>query len=326
MNTANYSPAKEFLNEWWTGRIKPFLNFKQYLAQRSEILSRPEVILEVKPLDDKKWRSPLQFALQGAMIPALVLSLLTAAYFFFIAAEPQTDWKGKLAKDSEMIQALKAAEKQLEGLPSNARRRFFDEPDHELTRDDALQEVRRRIQKREGARWILNAGPHVEAAQRKFQNLLGPMTLILGAYFFKTFLRTGQGRKAVNLERAHEVYLYFVTSSVFWLGLLQSICIGLMVLGARTGKGGIVSLSYNCLGVLGLITLILVHNECKKLSVFFGMPLLEGKGRKRSGHHKIFLTILGANFVSMIATFAVFWVVVLCWGLAAMWVTGLRPQ
>ena len=322
MTASGYSPAREFKQKWWSERLKPFLDFKSYLTQRRTILSRPEQMLEAHDPNDKHWKSPLAFALQGLVVPTILFSLIVAVYFF-VVREPEPAWKVNQQQYSENLRQLHDLEKQIDAAPSY---QTFTFQDDFVVRDraDALQECRRRITTLESRAWIFNASPHVDAAERKIQRFLSPMMLILAAYFFRRFLRTGQGRSGANMDRAHEVYLYFVTSCIFWVALFQSTCLVLLLLAARTGKDylfGPLMLSQTILGIIGLIML---NKECKKLTPIFGLPLLEGKARKKSGHHKIFSTIFYSNLLSLVVSYLV--LIIAAWGigLVVFWFNQFR--
>jgi hypothetical protein len=325
MPDTGYSPGGEFIHLWWTERIKPFLNFKQYLAQRREILERPEVTLENRVNNDQTWRSPLQFAIQGTVVPTIILGLLSSVFLFFAGDVPSTNWAGQQAEIAAVITALTTTREVISGLPDTAGFRFANE-DTTRGRDDALQEADRRLATVRQRLWVAKVMPHVEQAEKALQKLAVPLTLVLGAYFFKFFLRTGQGRHAVHTEQAARVYLYFVTSAVFWLGLVGTFFLTVTILGARTGKEEIATAGYAGAVVMGLASLVVLNRECRKLSLLFGMPLLEGRRRRKSGHNKVFSTIFYSNLASLIATTLLIGVGSWVWGIGKLLVLSLRPN
>lgn len=316
MNEPNYSATKEFTNGWWSDKIKPFLDFKSYLAQRRRILDDPTVMLTT-PIDDKTWKSPLKFAIQGVAIPSLLVSLVIGIYFFFVK-QPEPTWKGNQREFTEAVTKLRDLEAQMKAADPS-QQFYFQDDFINRSRDDAIIECQRRIAKLEARQWIFAAAPYVDDAEKKLAKFLSPTFLILAAYFFRWSLKFGQGRSGSNMGRAHEVYLYFVTSSIFWISLIYNVFLVLLILSLRTDSR-LMPVFYACCMVLGIIALVLVNRDCKKLQGVFNLPLLEGKQRKKSGHHKIFSTIFYANILSLVTAWLLMFVVAWTWGIAAMWI------
>jgi len=314
MNESDYSPVKEFTGGWWSDKIKPLFDFKAYLAQRRRILVDPASILTT-PVDDKTWKSPLKFAIQGLAVPTLLMSLIIGIYFFFVK-EPEPSWKHNQNEFSEAVTKLQELEKQIKAADPSQTFTFYDDL-VDRPRDDALKECQRRIAALQSRQWIFSAAPFVADAEKKLSKFLPPTMLILAAYFFRWFLKTGQGRTGSNMQRAHEVYLYFVTSSIFWIGLIYNAFLVLLILSLRTESGLMPIFSGSCM-VLSVTALILLNRDCKKLQPVFNLPLLEGKMRKKSGHNKIFSTIFYANFLSLIAAWLLLFVSAWAWGTIAM--------
>ena len=324
MEKSEYSPAGEFFHQWWTERIKPFLNFKQYLAQRREILERPELALETRTYDDQTWRSPLQFAIQGNFVPTLLLSLLTSVFFFFAGDPPTTDWKVQRAHVDSLIAIMASGRDAIAQLPETASVQFDNEYSPRR-RDDALKEANRRLAVGTRQLWLTKLAPHVDQAENVLRKFMIPFALILGAYFFKIFLRTGQGRHAVHTEQASKVYLYVVTSRLFWLALVGAVCIATTILSIRTDHDTLAAVGYAGLVASGLVSLFVLNSECRRLSLLFGMPLLEGKQRRNSGHNKVFSAIFFANVTSLLLSWAFLFVGSWVWGIGKMAALSLRP-
>ena len=319
-----YSPIKEFREKWWTERIKPFLDFNEYLTQRREILLRPEIILDQHSPEDNKWQSPLKFALRGLAVPTILFQLVVGVYFFFVK-EPAPIWNDTKVQYSENIKKLRDLEQQIEQSSPNQTFTFFDDF-KELKKDEALQKSRNQITKLESRRWLIDAAPHVDSAKKKLNKILTPFMLIIAAYFFRYFLKFGQGRNGKNIDRAHEVYLYFVTSCVFWITLIDSFCIQVVILGARTNKEMLVGPLLVCHIILGIIAMIMLNKECKKLMPVFELPLLDGKQFKKSGHHKIFSTVFYSNVLSLLVSYVFVFLTAWGWGLGSYWLEILRAK
>ncbi|MHC4235557.1 MAG: hypothetical protein ACYSUQ_10620, partial [Planctomycetota bacterium] len=299
-------------------------DFRSYLAQRRKIISRPEVILAADSPRGKDWKSPLMFALQGLVLPTAICSLIAGLFFFFVK-EPDPGWKANERQYSEGLRALEDLEQEILAAAPEQTFRFSDEF-IERDRDDALQECRDRITKLKARGWLFRAAPHVDRAERRLRRFLPPAMLIFAAYFFRWFLRFGQGRSAMHVDRAHEVYLFFVTSCIFWVNLLHSTCLVVLLLALRTEKELMLTPAYVCTFALGITGLVLLNKECKKLMPVFNLPLLEGKKRKRSGHHKIFSTIFYSNALSLALSYVLLVLAAWGWGLVAYWLTVLRPK
>lgn len=62
----------------WSDRIKPWLDFREYLRQRSLILERLDV--EDEPGEDKARKSPVEFAAWSITLAALLVQLIAAAF------------------------------------------------------------------------------------------------------------------------------------------------------------------------------------------------------------------------------------------------------
>src|ERR1051325_5231142 len=134
MNEIDYSPAKEFTGNWWSERIKPFLDFRSYLAQRRRILADPNVIF-APPVDDKNWKSPLKFAIQGLAVPTLIASLVGSIYFFLVK-EPDPTYKQDERKFTEAVTKLQALESRIKAAAPDEMFHFYDES-IDRPRDDA---------------------------------------------------------------------------------------------------------------------------------------------------------------------------------------------
>lgn len=320
MNSTSYSPAKEFIGDLWSDKIKPWLDFKSYLAQRHRILADPAVILTTS-IDNHSWKSPLKFALQGLAVPTLLISLIVGIYSF-VAQEAEPTWKQDQRELIEALTALRKLEIEIKAAPPTQTFTFIDDL-VDRPRDDALKECQRRIAKTESQQKFFSVAPFVDAAEGKLSNLLAPTMLIIAAYFFGGFLKTGQGRSGSNMNRASEIYLYFATSSTFWLGLGMCACAGIRMISHEIMPQleGIFFFGYI---VLGLIGLVILNRDSKKLQEIFDLPLLEGKNRNVSGHHKIFSAIIYANFVSSIIAFILYFISSWCWGLTTMWISRIR--
>lgn len=324
MNEDNYSPAGEFVQKWWTNRIKPFLDVKSYLAQRREILSHPEVILAAGSSRRKDWKSPLTFAGQGLVLP-MVIAWLVVGLFSFFVNEPDPGWKANERQYYKDLKTLADFEQQILAAAPDQTFRFLDDF-VERDRENALQECRNRISKRKALGWIFRAAPHVDKAERILSPALPIATLIIASYFFGWLLRFGQGKSAMHVDRAREVYLYFVTSCLFWLNLLMSTCCVVLILALRAEEERLSSAAYACSIALGITGLVLLNKECKKLMPVFNLPLLEGKKRKLSGYHKIFSTICYSNVLSLPLSYALLFLAAWGCGLVNYWLTGLRPN
>jgi hypothetical protein len=317
MNEPNYSPIKEFTSGWWSDKVKPFLDFKSYLAQRRRILADPNVMLTT-PIDDKTWKSPLKFATQGLVIPSLLASLVISVFFFF-ARQPEPPWKDGQREFAEAVTKLRDLEAQMKAS-SPFEQFYFGDNFVNLSRDEAVKECQQRIAKLEARQWVFVAAPYVDDAEKKLAKFVSPTFLILAAYFFRWSLKFGQGRSGSNIHRAHEVYLYFVTSSIFWISLIYNVFLVLLFLSVRT-ESVLVPVFYGCCMVLGFIAMVLVNRDCKKLQDVFNLPLLEGKGRRTSGHNKIFSTIFYANLLSLVTAGMLLFVAAWMWGILAMWIS-----
>lgn len=315
MSEAEYSPLKEFVHDWWAAKVKPFLDFKSYLAQRRRILSDPQLILTT-PIDGKVWKSPLKFAIQGLVVPALVASLLVGVHSFFIPKASQNPGDGIAAFD-ERIAQLRALEKEIEATDP-------EWPYSLGSRDDALRDCRQGIAALEARRWIVEAEPFVVSAVKKLDKLVAPIMLILAAFAFRWLLASGQGRTGTNIRRAREVYLYFVTSSVFWTGLIYTTLLVLLDLSLRAGLSAAAAVYYCAALLFGVVSLVLANRDCKKLQALFSLPLLQGPMRRTSGHHKIFSSIFFANALSFVATIVLMNIAAWVWGVTAMFIERLR--
>jgi hypothetical protein len=289
IETSSYSPGKEFIRTWWTDKIKPFIDFREYLSQRRWILHQPDIIIEPPPSGTHLWRSPLRFALQGLAVPAVLVSVVASVSDFFVKPiDPP--WREEQNRIEFELLKLKYE-------PANS--------NPELIRT-ASEELRARLKP-------FQLASHVAASVKTYLKAGPTFSVIIGAYCFGFFLRRGIGRNAVNAKRALEVYLYFITSCLFWYGIVGTFGVSVLVL---VDSSGISSLAFDVL--VGLAAIDALNARCMALPRLFGLPFWPGT-------HKIVSSVLYSNMLVtiLLTAFIVFSSVS---GIFSYWVDTLRVR
>jgi len=193
-------------------KLKDWLDFRYYLRQRRLILTNPEILLD--PPKGKHWKEPLEFAFYGCVVVAFITQcggwLLENVFEIHSGNSAYTE---RLVKEKAL---LKAQWKDLRDTPADSSNYKWKE-DLERNVESQLEEVSSQLE----------VAMRYERARDGVAAVAGRLLFIFAA---GVFAWVSKGRQTLPIAVHAEVaYLYIVTASYFWLGLLDVVVSGLLI-------------------------------------------------------------------------------------------------
>ena len=215
--------------------VKRWFDIRTFLAQRRALMRDPKLTLDVEIRTSVSgWKTPLKFATQGLILPALAVQLLTMV-LSLVLVRP-TPYMARLREEAES--ALEKVKQNTEIVATASATTIFA-PTNDLRnlptplestnmamlgvqQADYLKALKNAEPKLREAIRQIKTGENIDAAGKVAVTLLPSVAFVLAAFAFRVFARKHLSvSSSHDARRAHEVFLYTHTSCLFWANVVM---------------------------------------------------------------------------------------------------------
>ena len=235
---------KDSLTEPWT---KQWLDVRTFFAQRRALQRDPTLALDRDaPLTIKGWRTPLKYAVQGLILPVVLVQVIATLSSVFVVRP--ASYIDRLIKEiDEVADAINSGTRIVAATPAGTKFAPVsdlktrptlvgaDQPDA-FSRNKYLRLFKVAQERIKYARHQLLFAQNTEAAGRMAGAFAPALSFVLAAFAFRVFAGKLLARSTSgNARHAHEVFLYTYSSSLFWANVVMLV----------TGAVGQTALTYS---------------------------------------------------------------------------------
>jgi hypothetical protein len=260
----NQTPLEELRKSVWHETLATWIDLRHYFRQRREILNHPHLDLPQQLIGAKEWKSPLAFAVQGALISILAVSAIGGLLSATVKQRPATiliaepvpesnsvslvqkevpEGETNEAQQKQIQSYIDILQKELTAIEAGSDSAMYRPPVpysdaynptllalgtaltlNKVPRNQAISGYREQLSALKGELFMSRLSDYVEKAGEKFRYILVPCAFVAAAYAFGFLIRRSRSMAITDPEK---LYLYSVTAYSFWPTTIVSALVAL---------------------------------------------------------------------------------------------------
>jgi hypothetical protein len=324
------SPAREF----WSDKIREFIDAREFFRQRSEILKTPELMLNPPTKEPDKWSSPITFALQSILLQLLVFSALsqvfeycprtTQSLFKLSRATPELEIERIFSNQKKQLDETTLVIVEVKRSPPTAV--FFFAPyTNRLVKDDVLSpafddsphdrdEFVRLLEDIKSAQSdqfvIARSLLHLQHSIDQLAKEWGGLVIVLMSEVFRRLVCFGRFKATREVDRADSFFLYYFSAITFPMFMILKLVGGLQLQLQRYGAP--TAYLYSAGTILLLVGAVgwsyaLWHSVPTLIKLLgFGGDAAPTKGVRFKVAFDVFATVIISQVLAVLALFLAF--------------------